>query len=508
MRALALGMALAAATALAPPARATTPASRDAYGASVVGLSVTYQDWDEDRPWAKRNPSARSASGVVVPGPYILVAAQMLADATLIRVEKFGRPTQAVPRIAFADPEVDLALLAVDDPGFFEGLAPVRLAPASPVEGTLRTVRWQDQQIESAASRVKRFRVAESFFGRLEHVFVELQTDLSGGGWSEPVFQDGRLVGLAISQQKDQRALAIPIEIIAEFLRRAREPASYSPFPVFGAKWQVNEDRALARYLGQTGEPTGIVVRQVPWGGSACGVLQPRDILLSIDGVAIDGEGYYADPRFGQVRFANLLAGSHTAGDRVPVEVLRDGRVLDLEMTLRPYPVGDDLIPARRGDEPPPYLVAGGLVFRELDADYLRSWGPDWPRKAPPHLVTRYVLDQEAQSPERRRIVLLSAVLPSEYNVGYQDLSDLPVARVNGRPIDSIPDVADALAHPEDGFDIIELEPNSQRARIVLDAAGLEAATAAILESYGIPAASRMPASPPPDPGPPCPGTF
>ena len=52
----------------------------------------------------------------------------------------------------------------------------------------------------------------------------------------------------------------------------------------------------------------GVLIRQVPWGSSACGVLEPRDILISVDGRSIDAEGFYTDPRLGQL--ANSLPDS------------------------------------------------------------------------------------------------------------------------------------------------------------------------------------------------------
>jgi hypothetical protein len=481
---------------------------RDLVASAVVGIVVTHQGWNQDQPWARTNPGSRRASAVVVEGPYLLTTAQMVSEATLIQLEKFGRPARAVPRVVLEDRELNLALLAVDEPGFFDDLAPVTVATETPVDGTLRTVRWQDQQFESAASRVKRFRVEESWFGSLEHVFLQVQTDMTAGGWAEPVFAGERLVGLTVSQQRDQRARAIPAEILTRFLARARDPGGYRPFPVFGAKWQANRDRALAAFLGQTGEPRGVVVRQVPWGSSACGTLAPRDILLAVDGVALDADGFYSHPRLGQLAFAQILVERHAAGDTIPVRVLRQGVELELRMTLRTYPVGIEKIPERLGGAPPPYVVAGGLVFRELDVEYLRSWGNDWLEKAPLWLLSKYLLDQEGQRPGARRIVILAAVLPSAYNVGYQDLRDLAVERVNGRTVAAIEDLAAALLQPADGFHTIVLEPNGSRREIVLDAAGLKTATAAALAAYGIPAASRMPVDGVPDAGPSCPHAF
>ncbi|HKQ62269.1 MAG TPA: hypothetical protein VJS92_13340 [Candidatus Polarisedimenticolaceae bacterium] len=497
-RSLALVLALLAPVA---PVGARAPLE-----SGVAGLVVTSQSWDEFRPWAKKPPVTRRALAAVVEGPYLLVAAQMVADATLIQLEKFGRPSAASARVVALDPEVDLALIGVDDPGFFDDLTPVRLAAATPTEGTLRTLRWKNQQLESSASRIKRFEVQEAPSGSLRHVFLLVQTDVSGGGWSEPVFAEERLVGLTVSQT-EQTARVLPVEVIAAYLERVRAPGGYRGFPVLRLNWQVNEDPALTAFLGQTGRPSGVVVRQIPWGSSACGVIRPRDILLSLDGKPIDASGYYLHPRLGQLEFTHI-AFEHAVGDVVPLEVLRGGKVLALTMQLREYPAAIDLIPDRRADAAPPYLIAGGLVLRELDRDYLRFWGGDWFKKAPLDLVTRLSIEQSAQRPGRRRVVVLISVLPAPYTVGYEDLEDLVVEQIDGRPIDGLAAAADALHRPTGEFHTIGLAPNPRLAEVVLDAATLESATAQVLEQYRIPAAMRLPAAAPPDPGPPCPDAY
>jgi len=73
-----------------------------------------------------------------------------------------------------------------------------------------------------------------------------------------------------------------------------------------------------------------------------------------------------------------------------------------------------------------------------------------------------------------RRIVLITYVLPDPYNIGYHDVNNVAVARVNGQPVDSIADVAAAFDEPLDGFHVIEMMPNGMRHEIVLDAGTFE----------------------------------
>ena len=104
-----------------------------------------------------------------------------------------------------------------------------------------------------------------------------------------------------------------------------------------------------------------------------------------------------------------------------------------------------------------------------------------------------------------RRVILLAYVLPSAYNLGYGNLETLPVARINGRDVDSIADVDEAFRHPEGEFHRIVFQPNPVRAELVLDAATLDKATQEILDEYQIPEGRRLRETPLPDLGSACP---
>ena len=475
----------------------TAASSRRSFETGVVALNVTYQVWDEDRPWAKRAPQSRRFLATVVEGPYLLTSSQMVADATLIEVEKLGLASRVSAKVTRIDHDADLALLSVDAEGFFDDLRPVRLADAVPLEGSVESVRWRARQIEVSTSRVSRIEVQPSFTGSVEYPSLFVTTDLRGGGWSEPVFAGGRFVGITVSQD-EQTARVLPVDLIATFLDMAREGEGYPGFASLGIRWQVNEDRAVAEFLGLPGEPRGIVVTSTPAGGSAHGVLRPKDILVSLDGHAIDGSGYYRHPRYGLLRYTSIATNGHRAGDILRAVVWREGKPLEIDLPLRRASVELDLVPERRPETPPAYVVAGGLLFRELDGAYLRSWGDDWRKKAPVPLLVWQFLFSEEQTSENRRIVILSSVMPSAYNMGYHDIGDVAVRSINGRPIDSVADVDEAFRHPEGEFHRIALYPNPLRSEIILDATTFERETSAILEEYRIPDRIRLPRPLPP----------
>jgi len=483
-------------------AAARPAAARQAFESGIVGLTISAQGWDQDRPWAKGAPQSRVALATVVEGPYLLTSAQMVSDATLIEVEKLGGSMRVPAKVVLVDPEIDLAILGVEAPGFFSDLKPVPIADAMPTEGAVQSVRWRQRQLEVSTSRVSRIEVQVTSLGGLEHPFLLVTTDLKGGGWAEPVFADGKFIGLTVSQD-EQVARILPVDMISGFLAMARGPKPYPGFSGLGVRWQINEDPVLTASLRLPGVPRGVLVTGSNWGGSACGVLKPRDLLLSLDGHDIDASGFYRHPRYGLLRFTTITTDRHRAGDVLKAEVWREGKKMMLDVPLKATHTNGDLIPDRVPDRAPPYLIAGGLVLRELDGSYIRSWGDEWRRKAPIRLQLRYWLDSKDQEPGARRIVILSSVLPAAYNLGYHGLSDVAVTEINGRKVDSIAAAEEALKHPEGEFHRLVLEPNGQMAQVILDARTFDDATAEILESYRVPVVGRE-APAPPDLGPAC----
>ncbi|MCK4563591.1 MAG: hypothetical protein KAU94_02820 [Verrucomicrobia bacterium] len=454
----------------------------------LVTVRVTYQNWNEYRPWQKAKPGSRRFFGIVVPGNRILVLAQHLDDATLIQVEKFDRPPRVPARIVHSDPQANLALITVDDPSFFEDLVPADIADI--MEGdNYYCASWKSGQLTTASCRWSRVVVRSSFVPHLSYAGIYFITDLKSGGRGEPVFSGNKLVGLIRSQDNDQ-IIVFPAEMIQAYLKAVDLP-EYPGFAQLSVGWQVNRGRAQAEYLGLDGPARGIRIRNCIAGGSADGILQPDDLLLELDGHPIDSQGDYMHPRYGWLDYKLIAAEGHYAGDIIAARVLRNGKEITLDIPLKNIPESSALIPKTRTGQPPPYLIAGGLVFRELDTPYLRAWGNEWMKNIPARLRIYTEMESENHSPDKRLIVLAD-VFPDEYNLGYHDMSQNIVTAVNGRPINSIADMEEAFKHPEGEFHVIEFVPTYGLSKVILDAKEFSAATTRIMETYQIPSRIRL----------------
>jgi hypothetical protein len=130
------------------------------------------------------------------------------------------------------------------------------------------------------------------------------------------------------------------------------------------------------------------------------------------------------------------------------------------------------------------YLVEGGLILRELSADYLLSRGSRWMLNANPRLVFLYLNRAQFPGKPGQRVVILSGVLPDSINRGIQDYRDDVVTHVNGQAVSNIREVF-AIRDRDNG--IWRITTQSHGVDIVLERDQLREANQRIAERYRIP---------------------
>ena len=493
--AIVLAGALAAGCASAPsrstPApvaaepRAPAPAAGNGHlRGGIVSVRITGQDWNWRAPWEKQAPWTRTVTGLVVPGRRILVASAAFGNHILVEAQKRGSDARTPGRVALVDQEGPLALVEVDDPAFWEGLEPLPLAERAPTEGAVTLHRWQRSGLlDSYLGSVRQVRAGRHGLSQTALLTLDIATATDGLGESEVVTAGGRVAGLLTGRSGDAYA-AIASPVLAQFLESAAG-GRWPGFPRAGLAWQDLTNPALHQLLGlEPGEGGIRLTRVLPY-GSAGGVLRPGDVLLELGGVKLDPTGYYEHPLYGRMLFALFFSDGRHPGERLPAKVLRDGRRLEVTLPLVRMVPEQDKVPPYVFGRGPDYVIVGGLVFQELTRPYLSAWG-DWARRAPPRLLV--ALDREAREPtaEAPRLVLLSSVLPDAANLGYEELRDLIVAKVNGRPIGRLDDLRTAVASPERSFHVVEFLPGQGGQRIVLDVEEARASVARLHDAYGV----------------------
>jgi hypothetical protein len=476
--AVSLAAASEAAVASPPPPRAQDPLR-----ASVVSVRVTGQEWNWRTPWAKQAPWNRVVTGLVVPGPRVIVASAAIGNHLLIEVQKLGRDERWPARVRLADAEGPLALLEVDDPSFWSGLVPLELASTVPVSGEVKVYRWlRSGQFDAATANVRQVRAARHGVSRVSLPSLEMTSAMEGGD-SEVVVGDGKALGLVTSRAGDT-LIAMASPILRQFLADAGEP-TYPGFARAGLAWQEMTNPALREDLGLRPGEGGVRLTRVLPHGSGAGVLEPGDVLLRVGGVEIDATGQYEHSLYGRLSCALLFTEGHRPGDSLELGILRNHERLSVKITLRRMLPEQEEIPPYVIGRGPDYAVVGGLVFQELTGPYLAAAGEGGRRPAP-RLLIAMEREGAAPDPARPRIVVLTSVLPDAANLGFQDLRDLIVTNVNHVAIGSLADLRRAVASPVGGYHLVEFLPGQGPGRLVLDVAEAEASRERVRTLYGV----------------------
>ena len=484
---LGFGALLAFVVLLAPRATAA-PASE--WENSLVYLEVTRKAYEVFQPWT---PKARTVqkNGLVIGAREILTTAEELSDRTLIRVQKGGRGKWWNAEVTWIDYHANLAVLTAADPTLWQGLKPASFTRGKPPKEGLQIVRWRNGNLETRKAEFNQFLVEDARLSFIQHLQLEASTDMQGVGWAEALIAGGKVAGLATGQSGNNTRF-LPASLIEPILS-ARKAGKYPGLGFFPFTWTPVENPSTFKFLKLPGDPRGALVIDVPHSPKIEPNLQPRDLILSVDGFDVDNQGYYKDPELGQTIVENLATRRKFAGDLVKMKIWRNGAALSLDYRLPKLDYAVKLLPDQTFDRAPEYFIAGGLVLQPLNIPLLRGFGEDWKRRAPFRLVH---FTGEVPTAERSGLVALTSVLPDPYVIGYQDARFLILDTINGQKISRVADVTAALQKPQNGFHTIEFLRGDNLRRIVLDAEQMEAATGRILERYRIPAASHIEPSP------------
>jgi hypothetical protein len=448
---------------------------------SIVTIEVSRKQYDYYQPWSKRTRRFQKI-GTFIGDKQILTTADELFDRTLIRLQKGGRGRWWLGEVTWLDYHANLALVTVSDEDFWRELKPVSFGSAAKADGAYQIVRWREGKLENRRAEFSQFTVRDSQLCPIDVVTLEISSEIQGVGWGEPVIANSKVVGLLWAQE-NRTCMGIPASFIQSILD-ARKKGEYHGLGYFHFFWQQSENPATLARLKLPGEPRGVIVIDVPArpdGGAQ--VLKPLDVITRIDGFDLDIQGDYVDPEFGPLLLENLSTRKKWAGDDLKMQVWRDGKQMDVTYRLPKFEYTNSLVPAAMFDHEPEYMIVGGLVFQPLTESYLTSWGNEWKRRAPFRLN---FYRNESPAKERPALVLLSQVLPDNYNIGYQEQRYLVVDKVNGQPVHYLPELQDALKKATNGFHVIEFAKGDSLRRMVLSADTEHEATARVLKRYGI----------------------
>jgi S1-C subfamily serine protease len=463
----------------------------------VVRVFATSQDPDFDGPWQARTPSNSTGSAVVIGPRLLLTGAHVVANATFMQIQKLSHPDKAIARVKAVSHDCDLALLEVVEPAdFLDDITPAEVGDMPRLRDEVAVVGYPvgGEEISITEGVVSRIEVQRYSHSQRHLLAVTVDAAINAGNSGGPVFGDGKVVGIAFQKLTgvDNIGEMVPPPIIRAFLSGV-EKGKRPEIPALGITTQNLENPLLRKQLQLVDQERGVVVLHVDHGGSADGVLQPRDVIMSIDGLPIANNGTVQFMNRYRTRY-DVVLGYRYIGDKVKLDIKRDGKARTVDIELKMW---QPLVPRSRYDQPPQYFVYGGLVFQTLTRDYLTTWDKWW-NKAPKEFLNYYYLGY--RTAEQHEVVILTQILADEINVGYAHLYNEAVATLNGKtPLN----MEDFVAKLSSARGVVEITTTSGGV-IMLDADEVRKASARILARYHIPR-DRTPGLPGAQPATPAP---
>ncbi|KAK1359696.1 putative peptidase Do [Heracleum sosnowskyi] len=455
---------------------------------AVVKVFCVHTDPNFSLPWQRKRQYSSSSSGFVISGRRVLTNAHSVEHFTQVKVKKRGSDTKYVATVLAVGTECDIALLTVADDEFWKGVSPVEFGDLPTLQDAVTVVGYPigGDTISVTSGVVSRIEILSYVHGSTELVGLQIDAAINSGNSGGPAFNDrGACVGIAFQSLKHDDAenigYVIPTPVIRHFIQDYEKNGGYTGFPILGIEWQKMENPDLRISVGMKSNQKGVRIKRIDPTAPEFKVLKPSDIILSFDGVDIANDGTVPFRHGERIGFSYLVSQKYT-GDNAAITVLRNSETLKFDIKLGS---NRKLIPVHIKGRPPSYYIIAGFVFTTVSVPYLRSeYGNSYDLEAPVKLLDK-LLHEMPQSPDEQ-IVVVSQVLVSDINIGYEDIVNTQVLAFNGQPVKNLKNLASMVEDCTAEFLKFELE---YQQIVVLQTKKAKAATVDILKTHCIPSA-------------------
>jgi len=453
---------------------------------SVVKIYVTIQRADYTMPWQSEHPMSGTGSGFLIGGKRILTNAHVVSDARDIQVQKDGNSRLYPARVKAVAHDCDLAILDVDDPGFYDNTESLSIAETLPDLNSEVTVFGYPlggirlSITQGVVSRIDYSVYAHSAVD--QHLVLQVDAAINPGNSGGPVVYQNKVIGVAFQglDWAENIGYVIPVPVVRRFLEDL-EDGRYDGYPELGVACFDNRNEGLVLALGLPETMTGAVVYYVDPFGNASGLLLPSDVILSIDGFAISDDGN-VELRGNTVDFQEIVE-QKQAGTTVLFDVWRGRRKMQVTVPLS-VP-SDPFIFRNSYDELPRYVIHGGLVFTTLSRGYLIALGRNLTERNAHQLLyySRYAKIDNLYR-QHDEFVILSGVLPHPVNMFCNGFQNGIVTQANNKAVRNLDDLQKALQNPVEGYHLVRFA--GLQDMLVMPARAAADANQEIGAAYGI----------------------
>jgi S1-C subfamily serine protease len=262
---------------------------------SVVQIINGFQEPNWSAPWIFDIPRFASGTGFLIEGNRIMTNAHVVAWAQQLRVRRYHDPKPYFAKVEFVGHDVDLAVLKVEDPSFYEGMKPLAFGDLPKVRSTVVTYGFPagGQQISYTRGVVSRIEV-QGYVHIGNRAFLAGQTDaaINPGNSGGPVIQDDKVVGVAFEgiSGLQNTGYFIPTGIINHFLTDIKD-GTYDGVPEAGLRLVALQNLAFRRMLKlPEGSNQGVRVDRILDIPTTKALIKPNDVIMQVGDYPVDDD--------------------------------------------------------------------------------------------------------------------------------------------------------------------------------------------------------------------------
>jgi S1-C subfamily serine protease len=232
---------------------------------SVIKIYTTQAAPDYFTPWRLLTPRQSSGSGAVIEGNQILTNAHVIANASYVQAQKHNDPQRYQARVTFVSHEADLAIITIDEPGFFSDLKALSIGD---LPDPLQEVSVYGYPIGGKTLSITKgilSRVEQQIYAHAGAYLLAGQIDaaINPGNSGGPVIVNQEIVGVVMQANAGGRAenlgYFVPPSIIRHVLTDSTDGVN-DGFPDLGFRTQTLDSPAAKAAYGLKKNQDGVLV--------------------------------------------------------------------------------------------------------------------------------------------------------------------------------------------------------------------------------------------------------
>ena len=292
----------------------------------VVKIEMDSLTPDYATPWNTGRYQGGIGTGFLIGENAFMTNAHVVSNAERIYISMYGDSRKIPARVKFIAHDADLALLEADDPKPFKGIRPFEFSKNLPhLEDEVRVIGYP---IGGNRLSVTRGVVSRIDFTTYAHP--------------------------RNTEHANNTGYVIPTPVIRHFLEDIKDGV-YDGYVDMGIQAAPILNPAMRKAFGLPDDEKGVLIGKVLKGSSADGVLRNGDLLMKVDGYDVDSSAMIELD--GQKISMKELIERCFKDDRLPLDIIRDGKPMKVEMVMKPSPSRDLLM--AEYDKMPRYVVFG-----------------------------------------------------------------------------------------------------------------------------------------------------